>query len=79
MPWITIPKVEGTASRQAHADLPANTYERELGKEGFFGPASQMYHQHPPTGWSTIEGPLRPHAFDTKKVIHSQEDRKSVV
>jgi homogentisate 1,2-dioxygenase len=73
MPWITIPKVEGTASRQAHADLPANTYERELGKEGFFGPASQMYHQHPPTGWSAIEGALRPHAFDTKKVIHSQD------
>ncbi len=73
MPWITIPKVEGTSSRQAHADLPANTYERELGKEGFFGPASQMYHQHPPTGWSTIEGALRPHAFDTKKVIHSQD------
>ena len=73
MPWITIPKVEGTASRQAHADLPPNTYERELGKEGFYGPASQMYHQHPPTGWSTIEGALRPHAFDTKKVIHSQD------
>lgn len=73
MPWITIPKVEGTSSRQAHADLPANTYERELGKEGFFGPASQMYHQHPPTGWSTIEGALRPHAFDTNKVIHSQD------
>ena len=35
--WILIPKVEGTASRQAHADLPADTYERELGKEGFYG------------------------------------------
>lgn len=68
MPWINIPKVEGKASRQAHTDLPAYTYERELGKEGFYGPATQMYHRHPPTGWKTIEGPLRPHAFDTKKM-----------
>lgn len=68
MPWINIPKVEGTASRQAHTDLPANTYERELGKEGFYGPATQMYHRHPPTGWSMIDGPLKPRAFDTKEL-----------
>ena len=68
MPWITIPKVEGVASRQAHADLPAETYERELGKEGFYGPATQMHHRHPPTGWTSVEGPLRPHAFDTMKM-----------
>jgi homogentisate 1,2-dioxygenase len=49
--WISLPKVEGTASRQAHADLPAGTFERELGKEGFYGPSTQMYHRHPPTGW----------------------------
>ena len=52
--------VEGRSSRQAHADLPAGTYERELGREGFFGPASQMYHSHPPTAWSAIDGPLLP-------------------
>ena len=68
MPWINIPKVEGVASRQAHADLPAETFERELGKEGFYGPATQMHHRHPPTGWTTVEGPLRPHAFDALKV-----------
>lgn len=68
MPWITIPKVEGTASRQAHVDLPPNSYERELGKEGFYGPATQMYHRHPPTAWSAVDGPLRPRAFDTKEL-----------
>lgn len=73
MPWINSPKVEGIASRQAHTDLPANTYERELGKEGFYGPATQMHHRHPPTGWLTVEGPLRPHAFDTKKMGHSED------
>ena len=25
--------VEGTASRQAHCDLPEGTYEREIGRE----------------------------------------------
>ena len=36
--WIPLRQVEGTASRQAHADLPEGTYEREISKEGFFGP-----------------------------------------
>jgi homogentisate 1,2-dioxygenase len=62
--WISFPRVEGTASRQAHADLPQGTFEREMGKEGFFGPSTQFYHRHPPTGWTSWEGPLRPRAFD---------------
>ncbi|CAN5237924.1 homogentisate 1,2-dioxygenase [soil metagenome] len=66
--WISFPRVEGRASRQAHADLPEGTYERELGKEGFFGPATHMYHRRPPTGWTSFEGPLKPRAFDTTKV-----------
>ena len=65
---ITLPHVEGDASRQAHADLPAQTYERELGKEGFYGPSTQMYHRHPPTAWTAFEGPLRPRAFDTNRL-----------
>lgn len=66
--WISFPRVEGTASRQAHADLPEGTYERELGREGFFGPATQMHHRHPPTGWTNFEGPLRPHAYDLTRL-----------
>jgi homogentisate 1,2-dioxygenase len=62
--WIEFPRVEGEASRQAHADLPAGTYEREIGRDGFFGPATHIYHKHPPTGWTAFEGPLRPRAFD---------------
>ncbi|MCH7692495.1 MAG: homogentisate 1,2-dioxygenase [Proteobacteria bacterium] len=64
--WITLPKTEGTASRQAHADLPDGTYERELGREGFAGAATHMYHRHPPTSWTAWEGPLRPRAFDLR-------------
>jgi homogentisate 1,2-dioxygenase len=62
--YIRLPRVEGAASRQAHADLPSGTFEREISKDGFFGPASFIYHRHPPTGWTNFEGPLRPHAFD---------------
>jgi homogentisate 1,2-dioxygenase len=66
--WISFPRREGIASRQAHTNLPAGTYEREFGKEGFFGPATQMYHAHPPTGWSGWDGPLKPRAFDLNKL-----------
>ncbi len=70
--WISFPRVEGRASRQAHAALPEGTYERELGKEGFFGPATHMYHRRPPTGWTDFEGPLRPRAFDTTRLEQTQ-------
>ena len=66
--YIGHPRVEGKASRQAHADLPPGTYEREMSKEGFFGPAAFFHHRHPPTAWSAFEGPLSPHAFDFTKL-----------
>ncbi len=53
--WIAVPHAEGKTSRQAHADLPAGSYERELSKEGFFGPATHMVHPQPPTGWNSWE------------------------
>ena len=62
--WIEFPRIEGETSRQAHADLPAGTFEREIGRDGFFGPAAHIYHRHPPTGWTSFDGPLRPRAFD---------------
>jgi len=72
--WTQFPRIEGKSSRQAHCDLPEGTYEREFGREGFFGPVSHLYHAHPPTGWSDWEGDLRPRAFDLthmKQVINS--------
>ena len=66
--WINFPRIEGNTSRQAHADLPEGTYEREIGREGFFGPAAHMYHKHMPTAWTSFTGPLRPRAYDTTKV-----------
>jgi homogentisate 1,2-dioxygenase len=62
--WIPVRGAEGRHSRQAHADLPEGCYEREMSKEGFYGPAAFLYHPRPPTGWTKFEGPLRPRAFD---------------
>lgn len=70
--WIPVRAVEGRASRQAHADLPDGTYEREMSKEGFFGPASFLYHPRPPTGWTSFEGPLRPRAFNLAALNEGQ-------
>lgn len=66
--WISLPRIEGNASRQAHVNLPPGTYEREMGKSGFFGPSTHFYHTHPPTDWTDWEGPLKPHAFDCVKL-----------
>ncbi|MEM8770624.1 MAG: homogentisate 1,2-dioxygenase [Pseudomonadota bacterium] len=71
--WITPSRVEGNASRQAHADMPAGTYEREISKEGFFGPAAFMHHKRPPTGWVRFEGPLRPRAFNLAALNESSK------
>ena len=65
--WIPVKGAEGRHSKQAHADLPEGTYEREMSKEGFFGPAAFFHHQNPPTGWTNFEGPLRPRAFNLVK------------
>jgi len=73
--WISFPRVEGLASRQAHADLPPGTYEREMGKEGFFGPSTQLYHAHPPTGWTSWEGPLRPRGDPARLRVPDQTRR----
>ncbi len=66
--YIRFPRADGTHSRQAHADLPRGTFEREMGKEGFFGPAAHFHHRHPPTGWTRFTGSLNPHAYDLNKL-----------
>ena len=62
--WIPVRGGQGQHSRQAHADMPDGTYEREISKEGFFGPAAFLHHRRPPTGWASFEGPQRPRPFD---------------
>lgn len=56
--------VRGRTTTQAHVALPEGTVEEEFGRRGFYGAASHLYRMHPPTGWTHIDGPLRPHALD---------------
>ncbi|OLU27398.1 homogentisate 1,2-dioxygenase [Pseudomonas sp. PA15(2017)] len=71
--WISFPLREGEHSRQAHCDFPAGTYEREMGREGFFGPVTHLHHKHPPTGWIDWQGPLRPHAFNFNRIASAHD------
>lgn len=69
MSWsFPAPQVEGEAARQAHADIPENSFEREIGREGFYGAATHMYHRNPPTAWMSVEGPICPRALDPVRV-----------
>lgn len=71
--WVSFPLKEGDVSRQAHADFPEQAiYEREVGRSGFFGPASHLHHTHAPTGWSDWQGPLRPRLFNFNHIGEDQ-------
>jgi homogentisate 1,2-dioxygenase len=61
---VMTPQREGDVARQAHVAPPTGSFERELGRDGFAGPATQMYHRNPPTAWTDIQGPMRPRAFN---------------
>src|SRR5208283_1236287 len=62
------PLRKGTISRQAHADLPAGTFEEEFARQGFYGRTSHLYRRHPVTAWTRIEGPLRPRSYDLNRL-----------
>src|SRR3954451_5190536 len=66
------PLGKGEYSRQAHVALPEGTFEDEHGREGFYGRVSHLYHQHPPTGWTRIEGPLKPRAINCLKLAEPE-------
>lgn len=65
-----LPLTKGQITPQAHVALPPGTYEEEHGRDGFYGPVSHLYRTHPPVAWTRIEGPLRPQAFDTRKILY---------
>ncbi len=69
---IALPRVEGVYNRQAHCDIPAGHYEREHGRDGFFGAASHILHTHKPTDWIEWVGPLQPHCLDLNKLPASE-------
>ena len=60
---------KGNPPNQAHVGIPPDLHEEEHGRSGFSGPASHLYHSHPPTGWTRIEGPCRPRAFSCADLV----------
>ncbi len=67
--------VRGQATTQAHVGLPVGTVEEEHGRRGFYGRATHLYRLNAPTGWTAIEGPLRPHAMDLRAVPEASGER----
>ncbi|HEY9744845.1 MAG TPA: homogentisate 1,2-dioxygenase [Oculatellaceae cyanobacterium] len=68
------PLNKGVTVRQAHVGIPEGLYEEEHGRDGFYGPVSHLYRTHAPTGWSRIEGPLKPRAFDCNRIGSDNAD-----
>lgn len=65
---MDIPYIRGLVTRQAHVAIPEGTVEEEVGRNGFFGPYAHLYRAHSPVDWTRIEGPLKPRAFDLRRL-----------
>lgn len=70
---MDIPYVKGLVTKQAHVAIPDGTYEEEIGRNGFFGKYAHLYRSHSPVDWIRIEGPLKPQAFDLKKMTPADD------
>ncbi len=69
---------QGDYAPQPHVNIPEGSYEEEHGRQGFFGRVSHLYHRHPPTGWTRIEGPLKPHAYQPTKLSGAEQGQPQV-
>lgn len=69
---------QGTVSAQPHVDVPEGLFEEEFGRNGFFGRTTHLYHQHPPTGWLRIEGPLQPRSYRVTELAGESEAQPTV-
>ena len=63
-----IPYIRGVVAKQAHVGIPDGTVEEEYARNGFSGAYAHLYRTSPPTNWTNIEGPLRPRAYDLRKL-----------
>lgn len=71
---MDIPWIRGRVAAQAHVGLPEGTVEEEYARNGFFGRYAHLYRRHPPVGWTRIEGPLRPRAYNLLRLDASPSD-----
>lgn len=71
---MDIPWIRGRVAAQAHVGLPEGTVEEEYARNGFFGRYAHLYRTHAPVGWTRIEGPLKPRAYDLRKLEGQKGD-----
>ena len=71
---MDIPWIRGRVASQAHVGLPEGTVEEEYARNGFAGRYAHLYRQHAPVGWTRIEGPLQPRAYDLRKLEGGVDD-----
>lgn len=70
---MEIPYIKGVVTTQAHVGIPDGTFEEEIGRNGFFGKYAHLYRSHSPVSWTRIEGPLKPQAFDLRKMKDTRD------
>jgi homogentisate 1,2-dioxygenase len=68
---MDIPWIRGKVALQAHVGVPDGTVEEEYARGGFFGRYAHLYRQHAPVGWTRIEGPLHPRAYDGARLAEA--------
>jgi homogentisate 1,2-dioxygenase len=61
---MKIPYIRGRVATQAHVGVPEGTCEEEYARNGFSGRYAHLYRTESPTGWTQIDGELRPRAYD---------------
>lgn len=71
---MNVPWIRGRIAKQAHVGLPEGTIEEEYARSGFFGSYAHLYRLHPPVGWTRIEGPHKPRAFDLNRLEFAADD-----
>lgn len=69
-----IPYIKGLVTKQAHVNVPEGTFEEEFARNGFSGKYVHLYRQQPPVGWTHIEGPLKPRAYNFNRLQDSNLD-----
>ncbi len=52
---------------------PPGTVEEEHGRDGFSGPASHLYRLHPPTDWTSVEGPAVHRAYSSSRLADDDD------
>lgn len=66
-----IPYIKGRVASQAHVGVPEGTFEEEYARNGFSGRYAHLYRSEPPVQWISIDGPLKPQAYDLKQATQS--------